>query len=81
MHVRVLAFAAVREAIGAASRELDVAEGARAGDAWRALVEEFPKLRETERAVRLARNGSLVERDAPLRDGDELAVMPPFGGG
>ncbi len=81
MTVRVLTFAGIREIVGASERKIDVAEGSSAGDAWEKLTQEFPKLRESERSIRLARNGTLVERDVPLRDGDELAVMPPFGGG
>lgn len=81
MTLRVLTFAGVREMIGASTRTLDVAEGASAGDAWDSLAREFPKLREIERSIRLARNGSFIERDAVLHEGDELALMPPFGGG
>ncbi len=81
MTLRVLTFAGIREIVGTPERQIDVADGANAGDAWDALAREFPKLRESERSIRLARNGRLVERDAPLREGDELAVMPPFGGG
>jgi molybdopterin converting factor small subunit len=81
MRLRVLSFAGVREVIGASSRTLEVSDGASAGDAWNALALEFPKLREIERSVRLARNGAFVERDVILHDGDELALMPPFGGG
>lgn len=81
MRVRLMTFAGIREIVGAAERTIDVADGASAGDAWEALAREFPKLRESERSIRLARNGALVEPDARLQDGDELAVMPPFGGG
>lgn len=81
MRLRVLTFAGIREVIGTPSRILEVSEGASAGDAWSALAREFPKLNEIERSVRLARNGTFVERDVILRDGDELALMPPFGGG
>lgn len=81
MRLRVVAFAGVREAIGASERALEVSDGTSAGDAWTALAREFPKLNELERSVRLARNGAFVERDVILRDDDELALMPPFGGG
>jgi molybdopterin converting factor small subunit len=81
MNVRILAFAGVRELIGSASRTLEIPDDASAGDAWDALAREVPKLKEIERSIRLARNGALVERDVRLKNGDELAVMPPFGGG
>jgi molybdopterin converting factor small subunit len=81
MTLRIVSFAGVRELIGAGQRTLEIGEGSSVGDAWNALAREFPKLRELERSIRLARNGALVEREAPLHEGDELALMPPFGGG
>jgi len=32
-------------------------------------------------STRFARNGALARGDAALRDGDEVALMPPVGGG
>jgi molybdopterin converting factor small subunit len=81
VRVRILAFAGVREIVGAAQRTVEVPAGATAGRVWDDLAREFPRLSEIARSTRLARNGALVERDAALQDGDELAVMPPFGGG
>jgi molybdopterin converting factor small subunit len=81
VHVRILTFAGVREIVGAAERTAEVPEGATVGRVWDDLASEFPSLREIARSTRLACNGALVERDAALHDGDELAVMPPFGGG
>jgi len=80
MRVRVLAFAGIREIVGE-SRTLELPEGATASDAWTALAGQFPKLAEIEQSTRLARNGAFVDRAAVLSDGDELAVLPPFGGG
>jgi len=81
MRVCVLAFAGVREIVGAAQRTVEVPDGATVGRVWDDLAREFPRLSEIARSTRLACNGALVERDAALHDGDELAVMPPFGGG
>jgi len=81
VRVRVLAFARIREIVGSAERTVELAEGGTAGRVWDDLVREFPQLGEIERSTRLARNGALVEREAALHDGDELAFMPPFGGG
>ncbi len=81
MRVSVLTFASIREVVGDGMRTLELPADATAETAWRALVEEFPALQGVERSTRLARNGELVDRSAPLADGDELAVMPPFGGG
>jgi molybdopterin converting factor small subunit len=81
MRVRVLTFAGIREIVGAASRMLELHDGATAGDAWSALAGEFPALARIEGSTRLACNGALVDGGAILSEGDELAVLPPFGGG
>lgn len=50
-----------------------------------ALVEllhaRYPKLAERAGAVRFAINGEYAEPSQPLRDGDEVAVIPPVSGG
>ncbi len=82
MRVRVVAFARVRELVGGeATLFRDVPEGATAGAVWDALALEFPPLGELERSTRLARNGNFIDRFARLSDGDELALLPPYGGG
>lgn len=81
MTVRVVAFARVREMLGAAESTVTLADGARASDAWSELARRVPALAALSRSTRVALNGSLVPLDEPLHDGDELALLPPSGGG
>ncbi|MGB6522298.1 MAG: MoaD/ThiS family protein [Candidatus Cybelea sp.] len=81
MNVRVVAFANVREILETSPRSLDLPEGARAGEAWNALEALFPALRAHRSSVRIARNGRIVSLNESLLDGDELALLPPVGGG
>ncbi len=81
MTVRVRPFARIREIVGAARIERDLASGGTVGDLWHALATEFPALAELRRSTRLARGGTFVVTSTPLRDGDEIALLPPFGGG
>jgi len=81
MRVRVLAFARLRELLGAGNLERTLPDGATAAQAWDGLAADFPALVPLTASTRLARNGTAVGRDAVLRDGDELALLPPFGGG
>lgn len=81
MRVRILAFAALREAIEDASCWLDLAPGARVREAWAELAHRYPQLDAFARSTRIARNGELAQLDDPLTDGDELALLPPVGGG
>jgi molybdopterin synthase sulfur carrier subunit len=84
--VRLVYLARLREAFGSARETLDfVAEGAptvgsvvatlrQRGGAW--AVELAPG-----RAVRFAVNQRLAPADHALRDGDEIAILPPVTGG
>jgi molybdopterin converting factor small subunit len=81
MQIRVLAFARLRELLDSAEHHLELPEGSRVGDAWEALVHCCPGLREERRWARIARNGCLAGAGDPLNDGDELALLPPVGGG
>jgi molybdopterin converting factor small subunit len=81
MRVRVLAFARLRELLEAPERSLVLSEESKVADAWSALVREYPALANERSSTRAARNGHLVSFDEVLADGDELALLPPVGGG
>lgn len=81
MQVRVLLFASVAEAAGTREWLLEVGEHARVSDAWSRVESQLPELAEILRSTRVARNGKLASLDDELVDGDELAILPPVGGG
>ena len=81
MSVRVLAFARVREILGFGSREFDPAAVATVGVLRGRLEADAPGLVPLRAATRIARNGELVDDAARLEDGDEVALLPPVGGG
>jgi molybdopterin synthase catalytic subunit len=69
-------FAALREQRGAREVELELADGARVDAVWPALG-----LGDEPTGLVYALNRSYVDRDAPLADGDEVALIPPVSGG
>lgn len=73
-------FASYREAAGVGHIQLDLPDGARARDAIRAVLRDHPLVAEGRQLV-IARNREYVDADAPLADGDELALIPPVSGG
>jgi molybdopterin converting factor small subunit len=81
MTVRVLPFARIREIVGASELLRGVDEGATAGDLWDALARDFPALDPLRTSTRLVRNGAFVRPETSLADGDELGLLPPYGGG
>jgi MoaE-MoaD fusion protein len=81
MRVRVVAFARLRELLGGSSHELDVPAGATTTDVWNALVQRCTELRPLQDSTRIARNGRLAVQNESLTEGDEVALLPPVGGG
>ena len=85
MAVKLVYFADVRDALGRANEVIDLPEGVDSiedlrgyfgarGAPWSLLAED--------RGLRFAVNRAMVDRaDAPVNDGDEVAVFPPVTGG
>jgi molybdopterin synthase catalytic subunit len=80
MPVHVLYFAAAREAAGLA-RETLAEVPATLGDLRRALERAHPALARVLPRCRLAIDQEFADDTAPLRDGAEVAVVPPVAGG
>jgi molybdopterin converting factor subunit 1 len=81
MQIRVLFFAALQERVGERQITVDVAEPATVGDVYGDLSERFPGLAGHGRSLMFAVNADYVTPDQPLKDGDELALIPPVSGG
>ena len=77
--VRVRLFASLSETAGWSERQLPLTATDRtAHDLWRQLQLGGPELPTT---VRVAINQTFASSHTPLRDGDELAFLPPISGG
>ena len=79
--VRVRFFAAPREAIGKKEIEREVSAGTTVGELIELLTQEYPALRPYTRFISVAVNRAYVGMQAELHDGDEIACLPPVGGG
>src|SRR5262249_16310787 len=81
MRVRVLFFGMLKDVLMTASHSLELAEGARARDALQQCEAKFPHLKQLLPSAAIAINQSYAASDTPLKDGDEIAVLPPVSGG
>jgi len=81
VHISVRAFAGYREAIGMRALRLDVAPDSTVAQAWEALRSSYPRLDRLPPPAAFAVNDEYVRPDTPLRDGDELILVPPVSGG
>ena len=81
MHIKLRFFASLRERLGRSEDSCEVPEGATVRTVWEALKREHPALVEVERSLAFAVAQEYVDGDHPLRDNDELALIPPVSGG
>lgn len=81
MRVRVLFFGALREITGRSEDELEFDPGACLGTVFEHYAVAFPRLREMERSIALARNQLFSRASECITDGDEIAFLPPVSGG
>lgn len=79
--VRVLAFARIAELLGTREEVLELGAETRVADVWSALTARISELGTLESSTRAARNGRIAAFDEPVADGDEIAFLPPVGGG
>jgi molybdopterin converting factor small subunit len=81
MLVRVRLGAGLSRLAAAPLRTLDLAEGATVEDLYGRLREEEPELAPALRAALPVVAGEHVERDRPLADRQEVALLLPISGG
>jgi molybdopterin converting factor subunit 1 len=79
--VIVKCFAVARDATGFAERTVDIAAGTTAGRLLEQIVTESPALAPHAARLALAINLEYADRSRELRDGDEMALIPPVSGG
>ena len=85
MKVRVLYFASLREQVGRSKEEVELPGDASTVGALRALLQARGGAWATALAegklLRMAVNMDMVQADAAIKAGDEVAFFPPVTGG
>lgn len=80
--VRVLYFAAVRDALGISDEWLDLPATVRCvSDLSRHVARLHPELSSRLESVRFAVNETFADDETPVTDGDVVALIPPVSGG
>lgn len=79
MKVKLKLFAYLRETLGLEEEEIDIQDGERVSDLWNRFKHKIPENKNFR--ILFAVNGEYVEEDRKLKEGDEVAFIPPVSGG
>lgn len=67
--------------MGGKELDLEVEEGISAGALREELALRYPRLRPLKEKLLVAVNAEYVDDDTALKNGDEVALIPPVSGG
>ena len=81
MKVRLIHFASFRDAAGKDEEVRELPDGAKVSELWAELAGEVPLFSRLTSPPPAAVNREYASRDTVLRDGDEVAFLPPVAGG
>jgi molybdopterin synthase catalytic subunit len=81
MRVRVLFFAALRDAVGSKEEVLELEAGLPLREVVSRVQARFPAVAAYGSRLAVSLNQERAGLDAPVRDGDEIAFLPPMSGG
>ena len=81
MPVTVRLFARLREIAGTDELSRPGAAPATVADVWSGLIAQWPGLEPYAASLSCAVNAQYARMTTPVRDGDEVAFLPPVSGG
>ncbi len=79
--VKLKFFAAFREIIGQSELDWPLGAGQTAAGVLDGLIAEYPTLAAGAKTALVMVNRRYADRNAALQPGDEVAFLPPVGGG
>jgi MoaE-MoaD fusion protein len=81
MRVKVLFFGMLKDVVGRTEEEIEVPGSGRLDGIFDHYAERFPRIREMARSIVLAQNHEFADLSAVVKEGDEIAFLPPVSGG
>ena len=81
MRIEVLFFGALKEIVGQSRESVTLEEGSDVGRLYEMYAARFPRLAAHSGSLLFSRNREFVGRGESLREGDEVAFLPPVSGG
>jgi molybdopterin synthase catalytic subunit len=79
--INVLFFGVTQDLTGLQQEQTEIPEGANLDGLWGRYAARFPRLNDLSGVLLLAVNQEIADRARALKDGDEVAFLPPVSGG
>lgn len=74
-------FASARDTVGQKDLTIELERNSKVEDLMNHLYQRYPELEEMKEQLLISVNKDRTSKDETLKDGDEVAVMPPVTGG
>ena len=81
MEVKILFFASFRDIVGSSSLQLAILESTTTTTVFEQQCQSYPQLKEGADQISVAVNKVYITAPVTLKDGDEVAFLPPISGG
>jgi molybdopterin converting factor subunit 1 len=81
VRVKVLFFGMLKDIVGRSEDHIEVEDDSRLESVFARYARQFPRLTALESSIVLACNHEFCDRSAAVREGDEIAFLPPVSGG
>lgn len=81
MIVKLILFAAIKDAVGSGRLEIELGAQANVADLKQALVKQYPDLQPLIESSAISLNHEYATDDEPITMDAEVGVIPPVSGG
>jgi molybdopterin converting factor subunit 1 len=81
MKIRTKFFAAIKDIVGIPEADLELPDGITAGDLFQRYCQQHAPLSRYANNTMISVNLEFVPPETRLREGDEIAFIPPVSGG
>ncbi|RMA96007.1 molybdopterin converting factor subunit 1 [Hydrogenothermus marinus] len=81
MKIKLLYFSSIKDKLKKSSEELEIKDNSSINDLINILKEKYPQISQNLDNVMFAVNEEYQDKEYILKDGDNVAVIPPVSGG
>jgi len=81
MRIKCLFFAGAKDIVGTNELQLELGPDSTSEQLSTQLLSSFPDLQDIWESCIFAVNLTYIDSPVPLKDGDEVAIIPPISGG